>query len=64
LRATRAVTRRWRQGVRRLDIPDIPMPVFAVEESFPMVTVAGFSHPALFMRGARAARVRRTNCAR
>jgi Peptidase family M48 len=49
LRATRAVTRQWRQGARRLDMPDIPMPVFAVEESFPMVTVAGFSHPSLFM---------------
>lgn len=51
-RATGAVMRGWQARGRRLqviDAFDAPMPVFAIEESFPTVAVVGFSHPALFI---------------
>jgi hypothetical protein len=48
-RATGAVMRGWRARGRRLDAFDAPLPVFAIEESFPTVAVVGFSRPALFI---------------
>jgi Zn-dependent protease with chaperone function len=48
-RATRVVMRGWQQRGRRLDVAGIPMPVFAIDESFPTVAVVGFSRPALFI---------------
>jgi Zn-dependent protease with chaperone function len=48
-RATRLVRRTWEQRGRRLDMPGIRMPVFAIDESFPTVAVVGFSRPALFI---------------
>jgi Zn-dependent protease with chaperone function len=48
-RATRLVRRGWQLRGRRLDVPGIPMPVFAIDESFPTVAVVGFSRPALFI---------------
>jgi hypothetical protein len=52
LRATGALLRGWQARGRRLDAIDAfdaPLPVFAIEESFPTVAVVGFSHPALFI---------------
>jgi len=48
-RATRAVVREWRLRGRRLDGFDTPLPVFAIEESFPTVAVVGMARPALFI---------------
>ena len=48
-RATEAVMRDWRARGRRLWTLDAPIPVFAIEESFPTVAVVGFSRPALFI---------------
>jgi Zn-dependent protease with chaperone function len=47
-RATAAVLRNWRAQGRRVDMA-APMPVFAVDDSFPTVAVVGFSRPALFI---------------
>lgn len=49
LRATGAVLRDWRARGRRLHLIDAPIPVFAIEDSFPTVAVVGFSRPALFI---------------
>jgi hypothetical protein len=49
LRATSAVMRAWRARGRRLWTIDAPIPVFAIEESFPTVAVVGFLRPALFI---------------
>lgn len=49
LRATAAVMRDWQARGRRLRTIDAPIPVFAIEESFPTVAVVGFSRPALFI---------------
>ena len=49
LRATGAVMRDWQARGRRLRTLDAPIPVFAIEESFPTVAVVGFSRPALFI---------------
>jgi hypothetical protein len=49
LRATAAVMRDWQARGRRLWTVDAPIPVFAIEESFPTVAVVGFSRPALFI---------------
>ena len=48
-RATGTVLRGWEARGRRLDMSEAPMPVFAVEESFPTVAVVGFFRPALFI---------------
>lgn len=48
-RATGAVMREWQTRGRRLQTFDAPMPVFAIEASFPTVAVVGFSRPALFI---------------
>jgi hypothetical protein len=48
-RATAAVRRDWQARGRRLHTLDAPMPVFAIDESFPTVAVVGFSRPALFI---------------
>jgi hypothetical protein len=48
-KATGAVMRAWQARGRRLDAFDAPLPVFAIEESFPTVAVVGFSRPALFI---------------
>lgn len=62
-RATGAVMREWQARGRRLPTFDAPMPVFAIDESFPTVAVVGFSRPALFiaervLRACTAAEVR------
>lgn len=49
LRATAAVMRDWQARGRRLRTIDAPIPVYAIEESFPTVAVVGFSRPALFI---------------
>jgi beta-lactamase regulating signal transducer with metallopeptidase domain len=48
-RATRGVVRDWRLRGRRLDSFDTPLPVFAIEETFPTVAVVGVARPALFI---------------
>ena len=48
-RATQGVVREWRRRGRRLDTFDTPLPVFAVEETFPTVAVVGVARPALFV---------------
>ena len=47
--ATRRLMRGWQARGRRLHTFDAPLPVFAIEESFPTVAVVGFSRPALFI---------------
>lgn len=47
--ATSQLMRDWQIRGRQLDEVEAPIPVFAVEESFPTVAVVGFSHPALFI---------------
>ena len=49
LRATAAVRRDWQARGRRLRTIDAPIPIYAIEESFPTVAVVGFSRPALFI---------------
>jgi hypothetical protein len=48
-RATRRVLRGWHARGRRIDLFDAPLPVFAIEESFPTVAVVGIARPALFI---------------
>jgi beta-lactamase regulating signal transducer with metallopeptidase domain len=48
-RATRRVTRDWLRHGRLLAVSDVGMPVLAIEEAFPTVTVVGFSHPVMFI---------------
>ena len=48
-RATRVVLRDWHQRGRRVHTVDAPIPVFAIEESFPTVAVVGFSRPVMFI---------------
>lgn len=48
-RATRAVMREWQARGRRIYTVDAPMPVFAIDESFPTVAVVGLARPALFI---------------
>lgn len=48
-RATCRVVREWRRRGRRLQGFDAPLPVFAIEESFPTVAVVGVARPALFI---------------
>jgi Zn-dependent protease with chaperone function len=48
-RATRRVLRAWHARGRRIDLFDAPLPVFAIEESFPTVAVVGIARPALFI---------------
>ncbi|HTL42707.1 MAG TPA: M56 family metallopeptidase [Vicinamibacterales bacterium] len=48
-RATRYAIRTWRQRGRRLTSFETSMPVFAIEESFPTVAVAGVARPVLFI---------------
>jgi hypothetical protein len=48
-RATRVLMRDWQARGRRLHGFDAPIPVFAIEESFPTVAVVGFIRPALFI---------------
>jgi Zn-dependent protease with chaperone function len=45
---TRGVIRDWRRRGRRLE-SDAPLPVYAIEESFPTVAVIGVARPALFI---------------
>ena len=49
----------WRARGRRLDDFDAPMPVFAIDESFPTVAVVGVLASGALHRRARAARVHR-----
>ena len=48
-RATRALAREWRVRARRLTMSDVPVPVFAIDETYPMVAVVGFRRPELFV---------------
>lgn len=48
-RATASLRHGWQARGRRLDAIDAPVPVFAIDESFPTVAVVGFSRPALFI---------------
>ena len=48
-KATRGVVRDWRRRGRRLAGFDTPVPVFAIEETFPTVAVVGVARPALFI---------------
>jgi Peptidase family M48 len=48
-RATGALIREWQARGRRLHDIDAPMPVFAIDESFPTVALVGFSRPVLFI---------------
>jgi beta-lactamase regulating signal transducer with metallopeptidase domain len=48
-RATRALAREWHGRGRRLDTFDVPIPVFAIDETYPMVAVVGFRRPELFI---------------
>jgi hypothetical protein len=48
-RATRLLARRWRAGGRRLETFDVSVPVFAIDETYPLVAVVGFRWPELFI---------------
>lgn len=48
-RATRGVVRDWQRRGRRLETFDTPLPVFAIEETFPTVAVVGVARPVLFI---------------
>ena len=48
-RATRGVVRDWRRRGRRVEAFETPLPVFAIEETFPTVAVVGVARPALFI---------------
>ena len=48
-RATGVLVRDWQARGRRLHDIDAPMPVFAIEESFPTVAVVGCSRPVLLI---------------
>lgn len=48
-RATGALTREWQTRGRRLHDIAAPIPVFAIDESFPTVAVLGFSRPVLYI---------------
>jgi hypothetical protein len=48
-RATAVLLRDWESRSRRLPAFDAPVPVFAIEESFPTVAVVGVFRPALFI---------------
>lgn len=48
-RATRGVARDWRRRGRRIEAFAAPLPVFAIEETFPTVAVVGVARPALFI---------------
>ena len=49
LRTTATVLRDWRAHGRRLHTTEVPIPVFAIEDTFPTVAVVGFSRPQLFI---------------
>jgi Zn-dependent protease with chaperone function len=48
-RATRTLAREWRVRGRRLELSDERVPVFAIDEAYPIVAVVGFRRPALFI---------------
>jgi peptidase M48-like protein len=48
-KATRGVVRDWRRRGRRVAGFGTPVPVFAIEETFPTVAVVGVARPALFI---------------
>ncbi len=48
-RATRALARGWRGRGRRLEMFEAPVPVFAIDETYPLVAVVGFRRPELFI---------------
>jgi hypothetical protein len=48
-RATRTLARGWRTGGRRLETFDVSVPVFAIDETYPLVAVVGFRRPELFI---------------
>jgi hypothetical protein len=49
LRATRIVQRDWQRRGRRLHTLDSPLPVYAIDEPFPIVAVVGVRRPSLFI---------------
>jgi hypothetical protein len=48
-RATMRVAGGWQRAARRVEGLAAPMPVFAIDEPFPTVTVVGFFRPRLFV---------------
>jgi len=48
-RATRALARAWRVRGRRLETFEAPVPVFTLDETYPLVAVLGFRRPELFI---------------
>ena len=48
-RGTGAVAREWQTRGRRVHDIAAPIPVFAIDESFPTVAVLGFSRPVLYI---------------
>jgi hypothetical protein len=47
--ATRTLARRWRTEGQRLDTFEVSVPVFAIDEAYPLVAVVGFRRPELFI---------------
>ncbi len=48
-RATRAMARDWRHRGHRIHSLDLSLPVFVIDEPYPMVAVVGFWRPELFI---------------
>jgi len=49
LRATNGVLRAWHARARAVTAFDAPLPIFAIEEAFPIVAVLGVARPVLFI---------------
>ncbi|MBZ5637986.1 MAG: hypothetical protein LAO51_04420 [Acidobacteriia bacterium] len=49
LLATKRLVRRWLRGACPIRLVGVTMPVYAVDEPFPIVTIAGCVHPRLFV---------------
>lgn len=47
--STHRLLRRWRGATRPIEVPDISIPSFAVDESFPIVAIVGCARPSLFV---------------
>jgi beta-lactamase regulating signal transducer with metallopeptidase domain len=48
-RRTSEVRRAWRDGGRRLEGFDTPLPIYAIDEPYPTVAVVGVTRPVLFI---------------
>ncbi len=47
--ATRRLVRAWRDGARRLHLPDVPAPVYRIDHTFPVVAAVGIFRARLFL---------------